>query len=874
MDEQLDLNNGDAMKIRILTVAIFLALVLARGAGAQNLYYLPHVANGNFDTVIFRTTFILVNNSDAGVTATLNLTDDSGSPMTISLGSLGTGSKFSVNLDGGASGFLQTDGLGQGVAGAATVTATATISVSAIFTVYDANGTYMTDAGVGSSKLVTQFVLPVDSTGSFLTGLVLFNPGADASLSMTLINTDGSQAGNTVQPLKSSNHRAVFLAAAGQLFPAISNFRGTLLVQSTSPVAALVLRQYQTSTKLSYTSLPVVPSSSTNLALNLAQVANGSYGSISFATSFLIFNISAAPANISLALTQDNGSPFTVTIPGNGPGTGTNSSFNFTLAAGASIFLKTDGLGAGTSGAAIVTSNVPVGASAVFTVLDAKGQFQTEAGVGDAPALTSMTLPVDITGSFDTGIAFFNPGSTLQKLTFKLLDGNGVIVNTTTSNLAPKNHLATFVDNLFIGMANFRGSLTVTAPFGIAATTLRQYASGTTYTTLPVASGASSGSAQVPPLLTATVTGVDALIGDPAIALSAKLLPGSVISGTVGGAGLGLTVVASSGKSSIFSSQVNPFTGRYLIVVPDGTYNLSATFQPAGAPTSMAVTLTYTDPNPVQVVSRAVRDITLPAATLISVSGTVSGLSVLPAGVSSSITCATNDSKVWGQFALDASGKYQGLLPAGSYVVSIDVSQILFLGYQSEALQLYNIGSLTVTSSSATGNYALPLLAKLSGTVSGANGAPSVSALDTSATPGTSPASSAIASAAGLYQMILAQNRSYSVGATYPVILAGNQIDTIGYPVTSSALVLNADAILDLNIPKVVQRIQISGFVTDSTGIAVPNAVVTASSQTITNAANVGYSASVKAGTNGLYNLLVPAGTNFRLTYLPPAPKT
>ncbi|HYK90598.1 MAG TPA: hypothetical protein VE398_17630, partial [Acidobacteriota bacterium] len=44
------------------------------------------------------------------------------------------------------------DGQGNGVVGAATVTATAAVGVSAIFTVYDANGNYMTEAGVGSSQ--------------------------------------------------------------------------------------------------------------------------------------------------------------------------------------------------------------------------------------------------------------------------------------------------------------------------------------------------------------------------------------------------------------------------------------------------------------------------------------------------------------------------------------------------------------------------------------------------------------------------------------------------------------------------------------------------------------------------------------------------
>ncbi len=102
-----------------------------------------------------------------------------------------------------------------------------------------------------------------------------------------------------------------------------------------------------------------------------------------------------------------SGSPFSVTIPG----TGTNSTSSFSLAAGAAVFLETNGQGAGTSGAAALTSNLPVGAAAIFTVLDSAGRFQTEAGVGDSLTLADSTPPVDMSGNFDTSVAFFNPGN-------------------------------------------------------------------------------------------------------------------------------------------------------------------------------------------------------------------------------------------------------------------------------------------------------------------------------------------------------------------------------------------------------------------------------------------------------------------------------
>ena len=478
------------MRCRIFVAVLFVSLFLVNGAYAQNKYYLSHVANGNYGDGSFRMTFILFNNGDTDTTALLQLTDDNGLPLTMTITGMGTGSQFNVQLPGGASQILQTDGLGSLVAGAAVVTSAAAIGVSAIFTIYDRNGNYVTESGVGVSEALASFVIPVDTTGLFNTGMALFNfNGVDATITLTLRGTDGLQVSTAPMVLKSHGHTASFIAGAGQLFPGATNFQGTLLVQSTVPIAAMVLRQNLT--PLSYTSLPVVSTASTKQTLNVAHVANGTYASGSFKTSFLIFNISASPANVVLALTQDNGTPFSVTIPGRG----TASSFTFNnLAPGGSLFLQTDGSGSLSGGAATITSNVPVGASGVFTVYNTQGAFQTEAGVGDSPVLTSLTLPVDITGSFDTGVAFYGPSG--ATLTFRLLSAGGTLVGSSaTRNLASKGHLAEFVSQIFPGTANFRGSLAITATSGVAALTLRQNASPLSYTTLPVASGKASGTA-------------------------------------------------------------------------------------------------------------------------------------------------------------------------------------------------------------------------------------------------------------------------------------------------------------------------------------------------------------------------------------------
>ena len=450
-------------------------------------YYLAQVANGNYGSGSFRMTFVLFNTNNVSVTARLRLSSDSGGPLTLTIPGLGTGSDFNIPLAAGGTVIYQTDGTGSLVVGAAHVSCPQSIGVSAIFSIYDPQGRFQTEAGVGNSEAMTDFFIPVDSTGTFNTGLALYNPGqADAALTLRLINPSGQETRQATRNLAAGNHTAQFVSGTGQLFPDVSNFQGILRVTASVPVSAIGLRQNDP--PLSYTSIPAVPRSSTRTSFNLAHVANGSFGTGSFKTSFLLFNISSSNASATITLTRDNGQALPVTIPGRG----TNSVFSIQLASGGSTFLQTDGSGALLSGAATITSNVPLGAAAIFTVFDSQGRFQTEAGVGDSSALTEMRLPVDVTGSFNSGVAFFVPGNAPATLTMRLLNADGSVKATAAAPLvlSAKNHTAQFVTQLFPGTADFRGSLAITASAGTAALTLRQNDSPLSYTTLPVVQGA------------------------------------------------------------------------------------------------------------------------------------------------------------------------------------------------------------------------------------------------------------------------------------------------------------------------------------------------------------------------------------------------
>ncbi len=859
------------MKIKVLGVVCFLSLLLASGAYAQNLYYLPQVANGSFGAFSFRTTFVIFNNSDANVTVVLTLTDDNGAPMVVTINGLGSNSQFNITLGAGATNMLQTDGLGKGAAGAAKVNATAPIGVSAIFTIYDAAGNYLTEAGVGSSAPSTDFVLPVDSTGFFLTGLALFNPTAvDATITMTLLNTDGSQKGTVTLLLLRGTHSASYVAAAGQLFPTVSNFRGTLVVQSSAAIAAVGLRQYQdpSTGQLTFTSLPVVPRSSGKLALNIAQVVNGSYNGTGFKTSFLIFNISLSTANVTLTLTKDDGTPLVVTISGSG----TSGSFSIILAAGASVFLQTDGLGAEAAGAATITSNVPIGAAAIFTEFN-QGKFQTEAGVGDSSVLTQFTLPVDINGTSDTGVAFFNPGISTQTLNFKLLNTSGVIVGTTTrSNFAAKNHLAVFVSELFPGTTNFKGSLGVSTLTGVAATTLRQYLSGANYTTLPATSGEAVNGTQ-PALLSKMESGIPATTN---VTVNETLPGGFKLSGAISGSGTASSVIASAGANNFFTGAINQVTGTYVVLVPQGTYTLQVYFKPNGAPVNEFLTMTYTDPSSVVVGGDTTRNEALPSVTLFNVSGKISGL---PSAVGSpAVIFTNNDNTISGRCPLDTSGNYQGALPAGDYLTNVNGVNIQF-GYAAPGF--YNLGPLHMGGSAVIANYTVSS-ANLTGTIRAASLSTMPASTTVNATDTLAPTPSQFACCAppitsygpmdstGNYGLIPLLNRSYVVKVTVP-LLSG----TVFFPVDPAAGTVNVagNTTFDFNLPGFPVQVTISGRVTDSSGGGVSNTYVFVTSQSITGAPNLGFSGSTKTDANGYYSVAVPSGNNYQLNFVPPAIK-
>ncbi len=452
--------------------------------------YLPQIANGEFDGGRFRTTLVLTNTSMLPIEARIDLTQDDAGPLVVTLADgetdLGTDSSFTVVVPGGSTRFLETNGLGTGSVGAARIQTDRPLTVAALFSILNTDGTLVTETGVGDSQPLGSFVLPVDKTSSFNTGLALFNPdpAQPSELTLTLFNLTGQQQTSQVQvTLGALQHKAQYV---DELFAGLGDFRGTLHVSADRPVAAMTLRQNFQPQGL--TTLPVCSTASTQTQFNLPHVANGSFPGGRIRTSFLLFSLSAATASARLTLTRDDGTPLEIALGAQG----SQSAFDLSIGPNGAVFLESGGTEMLASGAGLVVSDAPIGVAAIFSIADGDGRLVTEAGVAAAERLADLTVPVSTADSFDSGIALFNPRDSETTVTLALLDPEGTLApgdaSVRTLTLPPQGHAAQFVTELFPGTSKpFRGSVGMIASAEIAAMTLRQNSTPLAFTTLPVA---------------------------------------------------------------------------------------------------------------------------------------------------------------------------------------------------------------------------------------------------------------------------------------------------------------------------------------------------------------------------------------------------
>ncbi len=425
----------------------------------------------------YQTTFLLVNDSHYSVDGILKFYDDNGAPLKLTVGAV-TDSNFPIYVYKGEILRLVTSGTGKLQTGWASIETNQPLTGTSSFAIRDVYGKYYTDVGVAESLLGTGFTIFAYSKGSTYTGLALVNP-SDTNpvvLSLELIDDKGLRIAETSQRLGPRGHTARFL---NEFFPTvanISNFEGSLAVNSTDGqrFAGITLRLNGDQ----FTSLPMVAppaAGSTTDRLIFPQVADGLLGKLKYATSLILMNNSTDRATGRIALFKSDGTPMVVTIAGK-----TAALFDFDLPARAVTRLVTSGSGDAKVGWCRVSMDRPISGVAIFHVFDSQGQALAEVGVNSADLMTRFNLIADSIGFFDTGIAVANPSESTQTayVNFNLYDKFGIWLarRKEIMTLAPSKHQALFITQLFpdyAGISEFEGLIQVSSDLPLAAMTLR-----------------------------------------------------------------------------------------------------------------------------------------------------------------------------------------------------------------------------------------------------------------------------------------------------------------------------------------------------------------------------------------------------------------
>jgi hypothetical protein len=765
------------MKLKFVVLVFCLFFVGSMSFAAT--YYIPQVAIGVFeganDTVYsYRTTFVFFNNQSTFTNVALSLTDQAGAPMLVNIpGVVSNSSTFSFQLGPGATKIMQTDSAGNARVGAATVTTDLDIGVSGIYTINnETQQKFVTEVGVKGGSQMTSFVVPVQTTanGQINTGLALYNPGtSSATVDLTLKTEDGTSAGNASFSLAAGAQTAFYV---GNKIDSVNNttFSGTLTVSSSAAIAAVALRQNSPSFD-TFTSIPVVPTTSTQTAFNLAHVVDGNVGGTPYTTTFMLFNFGTASASVTLAPTKGDGTAWPLTMTDASTTAGT-----YTIPAGGSKFLVTNGT-ANDQGAVKITSTAKIGAAALFTEYNNDQSFNTEAGVQDSPAFTDFTLPIDSRVSLDgtettsdTGIAFFNPGTSSVTFTPSFLDAAGVITPSTTSVTIPaKGHTASFFNQLFPLLGDIQGSVAVSGlSSGISAMTLRLNMVPFSMTTLPVVTGVAPG---VTPATAGTPTRkkLGGVIATADTTVNAKLPYGYTvtITPTITGAtvwsqygGLGVRALSAGNTYTTTSSGAN-----YTANLPPGNYQFSVESYVGGQSTAF---FSFYTSNVVQITGNATVPIAVAFPTLYTVTGSVSGTSTT-AGM-----FVLSDVTGSGSYGYGVAGgsTYSIPAPAGTYQISYAAN------WQAGAPYVSNLGTVTIVDANITGPDIVvpPTSVNLSGTVQFPDAPPTSTTIMAKNTKGVNAQAFAFdtrtvtATSAGTYlNLPLTPGDSYGMSLAYSV---------------------------------------------------------------------------------------------------------
>ena len=455
------------------------------GEGTGITLTFAHMGDGDFpgQDEPLQTSYVLVNNTVQQAKGTISFFDDDGKPLQLEIdGVVDSVFPFETKLFSTLK--ITTAGSGELKSGWARIHSENPIVVTSNFGAIRDDGTVITDVGVGESELGTEFTIFADTIGSNDTGVAVTNPDDDQAMNieMTLNDAAGAMVDETVVNLPPRGHLARFLA---QLFPDVENineFEGTVVLKSTTAVAAEaglplsqdpageapLLKFAGLTLRISgviFTSVPMVAPPAPDAQhrrLGFPQAADGQLGDFKVSTTPVIFNNTDKPAAGTIEFFKSDGSFNEVQVDGVA-----TSAIPFNIPPRGVFRVDTDGVGELGVGWARATMDQPLAGVVIFTIKDAQDQIVAAVGVNSALLRRNFQVIADTSQLFNTAVALavpWEPGKgeedAATRVNIKLRRKNGALVANTFLELFSRQHTALFLTDLFPdleGIEEFEG---------------------------------------------------------------------------------------------------------------------------------------------------------------------------------------------------------------------------------------------------------------------------------------------------------------------------------------------------------------------------------------------------------------------------------
>ena len=241
---------------RVLSIFV-LILAGAAAASAQSLtYYFPQIAAGGG----WRTTIFLSNATAAGgATGRISFATSAAAPFNANWvdeggnNVSGGGNVIDFQLGPGESRKYVTVGDMPLTVGYAMVTANASVLGAGMYSLIDASGNIVTEAGVPMAIPLGKQAVFVDTTSGFRTGVAIANPNNNSlQIHLQLVSAGGQVLGEVVRELPPFQHFALF---TDELFPGAPPMVGRLQFWCTNPMVAVALRMSPT---FQFTTIPPI----------------------------------------------------------------------------------------------------------------------------------------------------------------------------------------------------------------------------------------------------------------------------------------------------------------------------------------------------------------------------------------------------------------------------------------------------------------------------------------------------------------------------------------------------------------------------------------------------------------------------------------